>query len=143
VSRVGAQLKHDIDVAKQRITFIADGRVDNLFVEALREHGFDVGLEAASVATEQLAATRPDLLVIDLASTSEGIELLKKVRSSAELKGTLVMVIAPWGTGQATLALSHGADAFEPKPIDALRLIGAVERILRPQMVMTAVARED
>jgi len=50
------------------------------------------------------------------------------------------MVIAEWGTGQPMLALSHGADAFEPKPVDEPRLLAAVKRLLRPNMVMVARA---
>ena len=37
------------------------------------------------------------------------------------------------GTSQARtlqLALSQGADAYEPKPVDAARLVDAVERLL-------------
>ena len=82
----------------------------------------------------------PDLLVIDVSDPREGIELLKSVRSALELKAMLVLVIAEWGTGQPTLALSNGADAFEPKPIDVARLIAAVKKLLRPNMVMVAKA---
>jgi len=50
------------------------------------------------------------------------------------------LTVAQWGTGQATIALAQGADAFEPKPVEADRLVDAIERLLRPGMVMTARA---
>jgi hypothetical protein len=42
----------------------------------------------------------------------------------------LLLVIAEWGTGQASLALAQGADAFEPWPIETDRLISAIDRML-------------
>jgi len=87
-----------------------------------------------------LLASPPDLLIFDILDASAAIGLLRKVRSSHRLKSTPVIVIAEWGTGQATLALSQGAHAFERKPIEASRLLRAVENLLRPKMVMTAKA---
>ncbi|MFS8085451.1 MAG: hypothetical protein ACMG6H_07450, partial [Acidobacteriota bacterium] len=40
----------------------------------------------------------------------------------------------------ATLALTKGADAYEPKPISAERLIAAVDRLLRQKIAKTASA---
>ena len=123
-----------------RITFVTDAPDESL-AEALREHEFDVWIETKpSVADGWLPALPPDLLIFDILDASAAIGLLRKVRSSPRLKSTPVMVIAEWGTGQATLALSQGADAFERKPIDASRLLRAVENLLRPKMVMTAKA---
>jgi DNA-binding response OmpR family regulator len=123
----------------QRITFVTNASVDERLVEVLREHEFDVWMETKpSVADGRLLASPPDLLIFDILDASAAIELLQKVRSSHRLKSTPVIVIAEWGTGQATLALSQGADAFERKPIDASRLLTAVENLLRPKMVMTA-----
>ena len=109
-------------------------------VDALREHGFEVSAKTTPIAYEQLRLSPPDLLVIDVLDPREGIEVLRSVRSAPELKPTLVLMIAEWGTGQPTLALSHGADAFEPKPVDGSRLIAAVRKLLRPNMVMVAKA---
>jgi DNA-binding NarL/FixJ family response regulator len=38
------------------------------------------------------------------------------------------------------MALAQGADGFEPAPVDAGRLVAAVAKLLRPNMVMTASA---
>jgi DNA-binding response OmpR family regulator len=81
-------------------------------------------------AYRQLLETRFELVVIDLVEAAAGVEFIKRVRATANLTQPLLLVIAEWGTGSATLALSQSADAYEPKPIDAARLVDAVERLL-------------
>jgi DNA-binding response OmpR family regulator len=123
----------------RRITFVTDGLSDESLINALREHRFDVRVEtASSVANGRLAAA--DLLIFDIVDASLAIKLLREVRLSHHPASAPVMVIAEWGTGQATLALSSGADAFERKPIDAQRLLVAIKSLLRPHMAMTAKA---
>ena len=124
----------------RQIMIVTGGAADEWLVDALRQHGFEVSAATTPIAFERLLLSPPDLLVIDVLDPKEGIELLKSVRSALALKATLVLVIAEWGTGQPTLALSNGADAFELKPIDAPRLIAAVRKLLRPHMVMVAKA---
>ena|SRR5437762_984391 len=124
----------------RQIMIVSGGTADEWLVDALREHGFEVSAATTPIAFERLLLSPPDLLVIDVSDPREGLKLLNSVRSALELKATLVLVIAEWGTGQPTLALSNGADAFEPKPIDAPRLIAAVKKLLRPNMVMVAKA---
>lgn len=127
-------------MSARQIMIVSSETADKWMVDALRDHGFEVAAATTPIAFERLGLSPGDLLVIDVLDPREGIELLKAVRSTSELKAALVMVIAEWGTGQPTLALSNGADAFEPKPIDAPRLIAAVNKLLRPNMVMVARA---
>ena len=120
--------------------FVTDAP-DASLVAGLEECGFDVASETPNADVyERLLILAPDLVVIDFASAERAIKFLKGVRSSVTLDKTSVLVLATWGTGQASLALSNGADAFEPKPIDAARLLDAVERLMRPRLVMTAKA---
>jgi DNA-binding response OmpR family regulator len=125
----------------QRIMFVTDSAPDERLIAALQEHGFAVSRATRLVAAEA-SPIPPDLIVLDVLDAYEGLERLKEIRGGAELKNALVLVLADWGTGQATLALANGADAFEPKPIDAKRLIAAVERLLRPRLVMTAAMKD-
>jgi DNA-binding response OmpR family regulator len=125
----------------QRILFANDRPLDEALLRALKERGFEVTCEDdRERAYAELTNTAVDLLIIDLADVAGAVELLKRVRATPELSRTLLLTIAEWGTGQPTLALSQGTDAFEAKPIDADRLIAAVEKLLRPRMVMTAKA---
>jgi DNA-binding NtrC family response regulator len=124
---------------KQRILIISDDRTSESLRRALDEMGFEVMLtENAEDGYRQLTPARFHLVVINLdwAITASG--LIKRIRANPRLSELRVLTLAEWGTGQATVALAQGADAFEPKPIRAGRLADAVERLLRPIMVKTA-----
>ncbi len=80
-----------------------------------------------------------DLVVIQSGGPArDGIELIKRVRATPRLTGILILVIAEWGTGHPTLALSAGADAYEAAngsgPIDLERLRTSIERLLSRQV---------
>ena len=42
----------------------------------------------------------------------------------------LILVIAEWGAGEATMALAQGANGYEPKPIETTRVLASVARLL-------------
>jgi CheY-like chemotaxis protein len=83
------------------------------------------------------------LFVLDMTGVPDAIDLIVKIRASPELRQTPLLAIADWGTGLPTLALSNGADAFEPKPVAATRLIAAIGRLLDSNRAMTAKAASD
>ncbi len=122
------------------ILFVSNGTIDQTLRTALEERRFELAESDSQRALNELSIGSFGLLIIDVRDPTQAIELLKSVRSVTSLRSVLTLVIAEWGTGQTTLALSEGADAFEPAPIDAPRLIAAVETLLRPRMVMTAKA---
>ena len=126
---------------KQRILIISDDRTSESLRRALDEMGFEVKLrENADDGYRQLVATRFHLVLVNLDRAITGANLIKRIRANPSLSQLRVMTIAEWGTGQATIALAQGADAFEPKPVEVGRLAEAVERLLRPIMVKTARA---
>lgn len=115
----------------QRILIVGDDARSKSMRGGLEARGFAV--TAASdyeSGYRQLLDARFDLVVIDLVETADGIEFIKRVRGMANLTQLLLLVIAEWGTGGAALALTQGADAYEPKPIDAARLVDSVQRLL-------------
>jgi len=115
----------------QRIIIVTDDAQSELLRGALAARGFDVTAATDyESAYQQLLETRFALVVIDLVETSAGVEFIKRVQGTTNLTQPLLLVIAEWGTGGATLALSHGADAYEPRPVDAARLVDSVERLL-------------
>ena len=79
-----------------------------------------------------------DLIVIESAGPAlAGVEFIKRVRAQPQLTGILILVLAEWGTGEPTLALAAGADAYEPngaKRIDPRRLTTSIERLLGRQV---------
>jgi len=124
----------------QRILFVGDGSIDQSLRTALEEQRFEITESNSKHARTRLADESFDLLIINLRDATEAVDLLKHVRASGHLRNLLTLVVAEWGTGQPMLALSEGVEAFEPAPIDALRLLSAVEKLLRPRMVMTVAA---
>jgi CheY-like chemotaxis protein len=61
---------------------------------------------------------------------ADGAHLVRRVRDTAELAATPILVTTGYGTGSAALTLSLGADAYEPKPIDPAALLTSVKRLL-------------
>lgn len=97
----------------------------------LEERRYEVESQSDyDAAHHRLTDSEFDLVVIDLTDALVGIEFIKQVRAMTKLTQTLLLVLVEWGTGAATLALSQGADAYEPKPLDTSRLLASVERLL-------------
>src|SRR5215510_1949147 len=104
-----------------------------------KRFSFEVAV-GADEGYRQLLDRQFDLVIVSVENAATGTGLIRRIRASENRKQLRVVTIARWGTGQATLALSQGADAFERKPIEADRLLAAIENLLRPAMVMTAKA---
>ena len=118
-------------IRPQRILIVTDDAQVELMRGALAARGFAVtAAPDYESAYHQLRETRFALVVIDLVEVVEGVEFIKRVQGTTNLTQPLLLVIAEWGTGYATLALSQSADAFEPKPVDAARLVDSVDRLL-------------
>jgi two-component system cell cycle response regulator DivK len=76
-------------------------------------------------------AERPDLIITDVSMPeADGVYLIRRVRETPELAATPILVITGFGTGSATVTLGHGADAYEPKPLNPDALREAVRRLL-------------
>ncbi len=120
----------------QRILIVTDDAQSEKMRGALEERGFAV-TEAPDYesAYRQLLDARFEAVVIDLVETADGVEFIKRVRATPNLTQPLLLVIAEWGTGGSTLALTQGADAYEPTPIDWARLVDSVERLLGTKAV--------
>ena len=123
---------------------MSDSEISESLLSNLRDDDFEVcAIQSTANDFAQLTAAAPDLLVLDYSHAEEAMDLVRRVGETSELNKTLLLVVAEWGSGQAALGLSHGADAFEPKPIDATRLIATVNRLLRPRLVMAANASDE
>ena len=108
---------------------------------ALEQRGFGVTVASDSeTAYGQLLDSAFALVIVDVARATTGIEFVKRLRATPTVSKTFVLTIADWGTGQATLALTEGADAYEPKPVSPERLISVVERLLRPRVAQRVAA---
>jgi len=125
----------------QQILVFADGALDEFPSCALEQRGFGVTVaDDAERAYGQLLGSSFDLVIVDVQGAQKGVEFVKRLRATPKLSRTRVLTIAAWGTGQATLALTEGADAFEAKPLNPDRLIMAVERLLLSKAAVAANA---
>jgi CheY-like chemotaxis protein len=76
-------------------------------------------------------AERPDLIITDVSMpTADGVYLIRRVRATPELAATPILVTTGFGTGSASVSLAHGADAYEPKPLNPDALRETVRRLL-------------
>ena len=115
----------------QRILIVNCDAQSGAMRGALAARGFAVtAAPDYQSAYRQLLEARFELVVIDLVEVVEGVEFIKRVQATMNSTQPLLMVIAEWGTGGVTLALSQSADAFEPKPVDPARLVDSVEGLL-------------
>ena|SRR5215813_5281289 len=113
----------------QRILFVSNKRPDVSLRHSLNARRFAVTFEQSSRgAFDQLTQSSFDVLIIDVVSI-DACEFIKRIRKVATFKTVPIVVVGQWGTGQPSLALSAGADVFEPAPIDAARLIKAIARL--------------
>ncbi|HYR77687.1 MAG TPA: response regulator [Pyrinomonadaceae bacterium] len=125
----------------QQILFVSDDAPSKSTRVALEQRGFAVVfVQDFDTAYRQLHDSAFDLVILDVVRATTGIEFVKRLRGTPKLNKTLVLTIADWGTGQATLALTVGADAYEPKPLSPERLIAAVDRLVRQRVAKTAAA---
>ncbi len=125
----------------QQILFVSDDALHEFTRASLEQRGFAVTVaHDLEGAYSQLLDSSFDLVMVDVAHAENGIEFVKRLRATPKLSKTFVLTVADWGTGQATLALTEGADAFEPKPISTDGLIASVERLLRQRVARTATA---
>jgi DNA-binding response OmpR family regulator len=129
---------------RERILIVSDEPRNAWMQESLAQQGFSVALtEDANHAYEQLLGSPFELVIVELRDPASGTRFIKRLRKNPEQRQVLILTIAEWGTGQATMALTEGADGFEPGPVDNERLIAAVARLLRPNLTMIARASGD
>ncbi len=98
----------------------------------LERQGYAVTTAADGISGYDMAVEfRPDLIITDIQMPSaDGVHLMRRVRDTADLTGTPILVTTGYGTGSATFTLAQGADAYEPKPIDPASLLATVQRLL-------------
>jgi CheY-like chemotaxis protein len=107
-----------------------------LLVTLLEGYGATVlAAETAGAGFELLTRHQPDIVVSDIGLPDEdGNALLRRVRKLDEAEGGAIPAIAV--TAYATAedrrtALSAGFDDYMTKPLDVMRLIDAVQQLVR------------
>jgi two-component system, OmpR family, KDP operon response regulator KdpE len=107
----------------RRLIQSALARADYAVVEA----------ENARVALDQVAAERPDIVLLDLGLPDrDGLELVPIIKSSST--ATLIIVSARDATEEKVTALDLGADDYLTKPFDTNELLARVRVALRNRL---------
>jgi len=116
----------------RRVLFVAPQIPDDVTRRTLENRGLAATYEDDwQDAWGQLAGSEFSLVIADLSRDEDAINFIRRMRETESTKAMPVLVLGEWGTGRPTLALSQGADAFEPTPIQAERLATSIERLLR------------
>ena len=99
----------------------------------LEQAGCDVAVvyDGAAAVTRLQGSKRPDVLVLDLMIPKKnGFEVLKWVRSEADLKGLPVLMLTAKGQEQdRQTAMDLGVDAFITKPFSNKDVVEQVIRL--------------
>jgi DNA-binding response OmpR family regulator len=108
-----------------------DQRIRQLMADGLAEQGHDVvGAAAAMAGLNELTATDPDLVVLDLGLPDlEGLELLKMIRAVSTVP--VIVATARDEDHDAINALDSGADDYLVKPFSVAQLEARIRAVLR------------
>ena len=118
---------------RKKILVIED---DDVMLELMRmtleQNGYEVAIAEDGVRGYDAALFfKPDLIVTDIRMPgADGIHVVRRVRDTASMETTPILVTTAFGTGSATFSLQVGATAFEPKPINPQSFLSTVKRLL-------------
>lgn len=118
--------------AKKILVVEDDDVALELMRRALERQGYAVVTAEDGVkGYEQAVAVQPDLIITDINMPgADGVHLVRRVRDTEAIARIPIIVTTGFGTGNATLSLSQGATAYEPKPIDPQSFLATVSRLL-------------
>jgi DNA-binding response OmpR family regulator len=120
-------------MSKRILIIEDDDTTRELLRMALDKRGYDVTVAEDGVRGYDTALfLRPALIVTDIKMPgADGIHVIRRIRDTASLENTPIVVTTAFGTGTATFSLQLGANAYEPKPIDLDSFVATVKRLLR------------
>jgi len=108
--------------------------IQDLLAHYLRKEGFAPILASDGEAgLTRARRDKPDLILLDiLLPKANGLEVLRAVRSDANLAGTpVVMLTAKGDETDRVIGLELGADDYIPKPFSPREVVARIRAILR------------
>jgi len=108
-----------------------DESIRTTLAQHLRAEGFDiVDAGDGTEGTERFAATKPDLVLSDLAMPrADGFELIRRIRAVSETP--IIVLSVRGGDADKVRALDLGADDYVIKPFSAPELLARIRAQLR------------
>ena len=119
------------DTAASILVVDDDAGIRNVIRDYLGEHGYEVETAAsAKELDQQLARSRPDLIVLDVMMPGEdGLAVCRRL--SAEPGPAIIMLSALGEDADRIIGLELGADDYLPKPCNPRELLARVRAVLR------------
>ena len=111
-----------------------DDNIRELVIYTLETTGLKArGFAEGSAFMEALAFDTPELILLDIMLPGEdGLELLKKLKSSPKTKGIPVIMVTAKGTEyDKVIGLDSGADDYVTKPFGMMELVSRIRAVLR------------
>ena len=111
-----------------------DASIRDIELYALQQTGFTVqGFASGGDLWKALSAEQPDLLILDVMLPGEdGVEILRRLRATAETKRIPVIMATAKGTEYDKVqSLDLGADDYLVKPFGMMEMISRVKAVLR------------
>ena len=118
---------------REKILVIEDDEVMRALMRTtLEQNGYQVTIaEDGGRGFDAALFLKPDLIVTDIQMPcADGLNVVRRVRDTASLETTPILVTTAFGTGTGTFSLQVGANAFEPKPINSQSFLSTVKRLL-------------
>ena len=107
----------------------------------LRLQGYEIisatdGQEAIDLLQEE----RPDLIITDIQMPNvDGIELIRRLRSQAELSQIPILVMSAYRSGLVSEAIEAGANASTRKPVQWDDLLTMIKQLLPLYLMASAM----
>ena len=111
-----------------------DDNIRELVIYTLETIGLKArGFADGSAFMEALAFDTPELILLDIMLPGDdGLELLKKLKSSPKTKGIpVIMVTAKGSEYDKVVGLDSGADDYVTKPFGMMELVSRIKAVLR------------
>lgn len=108
--------------------------IRELFLYTLESTGFHAkGFSCGSELFQSLETEKPELILLDVMLQGEdGIEILKKLKSSTKTKEIpVIMVTAKGAEYDKVMGLDAGADDYMTKPVGMMELVSRIKAVLR------------
>lgn len=111
-----------------------DDNIRELVIYTLETTGLKArGFAEGSAFMEALAFDTPELILLDIMLPGDdGLELLKKLKSSPKTRGIpVIMVTAKGSEYDKVIGLDSGADDYVTKPFGMMELVSRIKAVLR------------
>ncbi len=111
-----------------------DSSIRELVVYTLNNTGFEAeGMDNAKALYSKISVNKPELILLDIMLPGEnGLEILKKLRSSKETADIPIIMVTAKGTEyDKIIGLDSGADDYISKPFGIMELVSRVKALLR------------